>query len=186
MTKTDLENAVELRKKAEVLFDHDTIVSTITRIASEMNAALSEKNPVFLCVMNGAVVFMGQLMTQLNFPLQIDYVHVTRYQGDIEGREIHWVAEPNIPLANRTVVIIEDILDGGLTMSAVIEFCNEHGAKEIFTAALVNKERAREVGGVDRCDFVGLSVDDKFIIGYGLDYKGYLRNEPEILVVNSD
>lgn len=186
MTTSELTEALKLREKAKCLYDKSTIEKAIKKVAEKMNRDLADKNPVLLCVMNGAVIFMGQIATQLTFPLQIDYVHVTRYQGGIEGREIHWVAEPNIPLQNRVVVIIEDILDGGLTLAAVKNFCVQQGATEVLCAALVDKKRLREPGGVETCEYVGLEVEDKFLIGYGLDFLGYFRNEPEILVVNTD
>ncbi len=186
MMTNELREAKKLREKASVLFDQQAVAAAITNVAKKMNEALADKNPVLLCVMNGAVVFMGQLVTQLTFPLQIDYVHVTRYMGGIEGREIHWVAEPNISLKDRNIVIIEDILDGGLTLAAVKIFCINHGAASVICAALIDKKRLREEGGVESCEFVGLTVEDKFLIGYGLDYQGYFRNEPSILIVNTD
>lgn len=186
MTIPDFSEAEKLHRKIDCIFDKAAVEAAITKVAHEMNQALADKMPVLLCVMNGAVIFMGQLVTQLNFPLQIDYIHVTRYRGSIEGREIHWVAEPNIELKDRTVVIIEDILDGGLTLAAVKNFCVDQGATEVYTATLVNKERPREEGGVEKCDFVGLNVEDKFLIGYGLDFQGFFRNDPGIYVVNTD
>ncbi len=186
MSTPDFTEAKKIQEKSTCIFDKKTVEAAITKVANEMNQVMADKIPVLLCVMNGAVVFMGQLATQLNFPLQIDYIHVTRYQGGIEGREIHWVAEPNIDLKDRAVLIIEDILDGGLTLAAVENFCADQGAAEVFTATLVNKVREREEGGVEKCDFVGLNIEDKFLIGYGLDFQGFLRNDPGIYVVDTD
>jgi hypoxanthine phosphoribosyltransferase len=179
---TDVDNVV---KRAVCLHDKKTVEAAIDRIASEMNRTLKDEMPIFLCVMNGAVVFMGQLITRLTFPLQINYVHASRYQGEMEGRELHWVAEPTLPLRDRNIVIVEDILDGGLTLAAVRDYCLAKKAAKIYTATLVDKQRPREKGGVETCDFVGIKTENKFLIGYGLDYQDFLRNLPGIYAVEA-
>lgn len=179
----DLKQTQELTTKSSCLHSKEEVEAAIDRIAEDMNERLADKVPVFICVMNGAVIFMGQLITKLNFPLQINYIHATRYQGEIEGRELHWLAEPTISVKDRAVVIVEDILDSGLTLAAVRDFCQKQGASDIFTATLIDKKRPRDAGGVERCDFTGLEVEDKFLYGYGLDYKDYLRNVDGIYAV---
>lgn len=183
MIDHDVNEAKSLVEKSECLFDQKTIEAAIHRIADAMNERFADEAPLLLCVMNGAVIFMGQLVTLLNFPLQIDYVHVTRYQGEIEGRELHWVAEPRIELKDRVVVIIEDILDAGLTLASVKDFCEKQGAKEVHCAVLIDKDSPRSKGGVETCEFTGLKVGNRFLFGYGLDYKGFLRNIPGIYAV---
>lgn len=183
MNDRDLEEVKRLTENSECLFDQQAIEEAIGRIANEMNEKFAHQAPVLLCVMNGAVIFMGQLVTRLTFPLQIDYLHVTRYQGELEGRELHWVAEPRIDLTGRTVVVIEDILDAGLTLAAVKKYCQQQEAKEIYFAVLIDKNSPRAEGGVQVCDFTGVKVDNRFLFGYGLDYKGYLRNIPGIYAV---
>jgi len=182
-----IENLNEINSMVDnstCLYSKQDIESAIERIAEEMNQKLADKAPVFLCVLNGAMVFMGQLITKLNFPLQIDYIHATRYQGEMSGNELRWVAEPSLSLKDRVVVIVEDILDAGITLAAVKHYCEDQGAKEIHCAALIDKDRPRESGGVETCEFTGLKVEDKFLIGYGLDYQGFLRNLPGIYAVN--
>src|SRR3990167_3018756 len=179
----DLKKVQELKSKGRCLYNKEQINAAIRTIAEKMNAELANQVPVFLCVMNGAVIFMGQLATYLNFPLQINYIHATRYQGEKEGRELFWQAKPTIALQDRVVVIVEDILDSGLTLAAVKHYCESSGAKKIYTAALVDKIRPREVGGIQSCDFIGLSVENKFLYGFGLDYKDFLRNENGIYAV---
>jgi hypoxanthine phosphoribosyltransferase len=176
----------ELKAKTQVLHTREEIEAAIARVAEEMNEELKDLAPVFMCVMNGAVVFMGQLITKLNFPLQINYIHATRYRGEIEGSELFWQAEPSVDVNGRNVVIVEDILDTGLTLAAVIEYCKDKGADQIYTATLVDKKRPREESGLENCDFTGLYVEDRFLLGYGMDYKEYLRNEDAILAVVED
>lgn len=184
MAPIDLTVIENLLAHTTCLYDHKQIEAAIDRVAKEMNEKLANKTPLFLCVMNGAVVFMGQLITRLNFPLQIDYVHATRYQGTMHGAKLDWMAEPSTPLKDRVVVIVEDILDGGLTLAAVSHYCKQQKAKEIYCAALLDKNRPREEGGIEKCDFTGLYVENKFLIGYGLDYEGFCRNLPGIYAVN--
>lgn len=181
----EIKEVEELVKKSVLLHDINEINSAIDKIANEMNKKLPGKNPIFLCVMNGAVLFMGQLMPKLTFPLQIDYIHVSRFRGGLRGGDLHWLAIPREPLDDRTVVIIEDILDSGVTMSSIIDFCKQKGAKEVYTAALIDKDHPRAKEGVKSVDFSGLKVADKFLIGYGLDYKGFLRNLPGIYAVET-
>lgn len=179
----DLEQVKELQKKGRCLHTDAEVRAAITRMAEDMTKELADTTPIFLCVMNGAVIFMGQLLTQLNFPLQINYIHATRYHGEIEGRELHWRAEPTVDLKDRTIVVVEDILDTGLTLAAVVKYCEDNGAKKVYTAALVDKQRPRELGGIQECDFTGLVVENKFLYGYGLDFKDFLRNEAGIYAV---
>lgn len=180
-----LQEVEQLKEKSEMIYSKSAVEKSIAQVAAHMNSALANKAPVFLCVMNGALIFMGQLMTQLNFPLQINYVHASRYQGEIEAKpQIDWIAKPAVELQGRTVVIVEDILDSGLTMQLIYEYCQQQQAKEILTATLVDKQRSREVHGLDHCDFTGLETSNKFLFGYGLDYKGFLRNEPGIFEVS--
>jgi hypoxanthine phosphoribosyltransferase len=181
--KNEINEIKTMQKNAVLLHDINVINAAIDSVATAMNEKLADKAPIFLCVMNGAVLFMGQLLPKLNFPLQMDYIHVSRFRGGMRGGDLHWIATPGEPLEGRTVVVIEDILDSGLTLAAIIDFCKQKGAKEIFTAALIDKDHPRAKEGVKTADFAGLKVADKFLIGYGLDYKGFMRNLPGIYAV---
>lgn len=181
-----LQEVEQLKAQGHMVYSKEQVQHSIAQVAAHMNASLAEKAPVFICVMNGALIFMGQLMTELTFPLQINYIHASRYHGEIEGKpQIDWIAKPAIALKNRTVVIVEDILDTGLTMQLIQDYCQEQNAREILTATLIDKQRPRQVNNLEHCDFTGLTTGDKFLYGYGLDYKGFLRNEPGIFEVNN-
>jgi len=179
----DLQEVKKLQEKGRLIYSKEQIEEAIERIAKDLTKEIFDKIPIFLCVMNGAVVFMGQLLTRLDFPLQINYIHATRYQGEIESTQLVWHAEPTVDLKDRVVVVIEDILDSGLTLAAIIKYCAQKGAKEVYTAALIDKQRPRSPGGTEHCDFTGLLIEDKFLYGYGLDYKDYLRNVAGIYAV---
>ncbi len=180
---TDFANIEALFAKAYLLHSQEEINAATNKMAVEIHEKLRHTKPVMLCVMNGALIFMGHLLTHLNFPLQTDYIHVSRYQGEILGRDLRWIAEPSISLKGRTVVLVEEILDTGMTLAAVRNYCINHFAKEVYTAVLIDKNHPREPGGVDKADFTGMYVEDKFLIGYGLDYQGFYRNLPGIYAV---
>ena len=129
---------------------------------------------------------MGNLLPRLDFPLEVDYVHATRYRGEIRGGDIHWKVKPSVNLQNRTVLIVDDILDGGITLAAIVNEIKKMGAAEVHTAVLVDKHNKRVPEGLPNADFVGLQVDDHYIFGYGMDYKEYLRNAPGIFIVSPE
>ena len=109
------EEIKKIQDHAVCLFPEAEIEKAIDRIAKEMGEILHDQNPIFLSVMNGALIFTGKLITRLDFPLQMDYVHATRYRGEMHGRDLHWLSVPTIPIENRVVVVMEDVLDSGLT-----------------------------------------------------------------------
>jgi len=122
---------------------------------------------------------------RLQFPLEMDYIHATRYRGTTRGGDLHWLVEPRIDLKGRTIVIVDDIMDGGLTLASIIDYCKQANAKDVYTAVLVDKRRTREPGVNFEPDFVGLTTPDKYLFGFGLDYEEYLRNAPGIYAVNN-
>ncbi len=165
-----------IRAEAEQLHGPEAIHAALDRMAREITGVLADSLPVVLCVLTGGIIPTGHLLTRLAFPLESDYLHATRYRGDTSGREqVEWVSEPDISLAGRTVLVVDDILDEGNTLSDVIRFCNESGAQKVYTAVLIRKRHDRRDPAV-QADFVGLEVDDRYVFGFGMDYKGYLRN----------
>ena len=127
--------------------------------------------------------FSGKLLTRLAFPLQIDYLHATRYRNNTQGSELEWHRLPALSLHGRDVLILDDILDEGATLAAVVAHCRAQGAARVLTAVLVDKHHERKVPGI-RADFVGLRVEDRYLYGYGMDYRGYLRNAAGIYAVD--
>ena len=133
--------------------------------------------------MNGGLIFTGQLLTRLLFPLEVDYVHATRYGHETNGAHLHWTVRPQLDLKDRTVLLLDDILDEGVTLAAIADYCRQQGAEKVLMAALVEKLHLRKVTPGMRADFSGIEVGDRFLFGYGLDYKGYWRNAPGIYAV---
>ncbi|KTD47976.1 hypoxanthine-guanine phosphoribosyltransferase [Legionella quinlivanii] len=176
-------NIKEVYEKSSLLFSTQEVEAALDKMAASINEVLQDKNPVILCVMIGGLVPMGNLLPRLNFPLEVDYVHATRYNGEIRGGELIWKVKPSVNLEGRTVLVVDDILDGGVTLAAIIDTVAEMGAEAVYSAVLVDKYRKRVPNGLQKADFVGLEVEDHYIFGYGMDYNEYLRNAPGIFVV---
>lgn len=171
-------------ESAECLYDFNEVNQAIDNMATAITTSLKDKNPLILCVMTGALIFTGHLVMRLDFPLEMDYVHATRYRGTTRGGDLHWLVEPRCSLKDRCVLIVDDILDGGLTLAAIIDYCHQAKAKEIYTAVMVSKNRQREPGVHFEADFVGVTAEDKYLFGFGLDYEEYLRNVRGIYAIN--
>ena len=154
----------------------------INRLGIEITQALATATPVVICVMGGGVVFAGQLLTQLNFPLELDYVHASRYQNKTIGLTLNWQALPKLDLSGRTVLIVDDILDEGITLLAIQKKCLALGAKQVLSAVLVEKTLGHTKP--IRADFVGLEVPNRYVFGYGMDAYGWWRNLSSIYALN--
>lgn len=173
-----------VRREADCLFDCEQVRAAIDDMAEQITAELHDRNPLLLCLMSGAMVIGGKLLPRLDFPLQLDYIHATRYHNQTSGSsEVQWIVKPRHDLAGRTVLIVDDILDEGITLHEVIRWCEEQGASRVYSAVLVEKHHDRRQPPGLKADFVGLDVPDRYVFGYGMDYKGYLRNAPGIYAV---
>jgi hypoxanthine phosphoribosyltransferase len=172
-----------LLNDADLLISEAEVVSAIKRLAGEITGQLKDSCPIVMCVMNGGLIFTGQLLTQLLFPLEVDYVHATRYGHEINGAKLNWTVRPQFELKGRTVLLLDDILDEGVTLAAIADYCRQQGAAEVLMAVLVEKLHLRKVTPGMRADFTGIEVGDRFMFGYGLDYKGFWRNAPGIYAV---
>jgi hypoxanthine phosphoribosyltransferase len=164
---------------ADLLFDRAALESAIAGMGRDIDAALDGERAVFLTVMNGALVFAGQLALAIRTDLEFDYVHATRYRGATEGHELHWLREPAVPLQGRTVLLADDILDEGHTLKAVRDDCLRRGAKRVLIATLCRKRHDRVAGGI-ASDFNGVELPDRYVFGYGMDYHEQGRNLPAI------
>lgn len=174
------EKANKILAEADLLVSEAEVAAAVKRMAQEITSQLKESRPVLLCVMNGGLIFTGQLLTRLVFPLEVDYVHATRYGEETKGAGLQWTVRPQLDLKGRTVLLLDDILDEGVTLAAIADYCRQQGAAEVLMAVLVEKLHLRKVTPGMRADFTGIEVGDRFLFGYGLDYKGYWRNAPGI------
>jgi hypoxanthine phosphoribosyltransferase len=174
----DAAAAWELLRTADIVCTADEVKAAIQRIAEEVAARLEKTYPLVLAVMGGGVFFAGQLLPLLRFPLDFDYIHATRYGSSTVGLDVDWRVAPPEAVRGRTVLVLDDILDGGNTMRAIRDRILEQGAEAFFSAVLTEKELARSKPIIP--DFVGLSVPDRFVFGCGMDARGYWRNLPQI------
>jgi len=168
---------------AELLYTKDAVEEAFDRLAERISIKLADQNPLVVCVLVGGLYPCGALLSRLNFPLSVDYVHVSRYREGVEGHELEWKAGPTTDLRGRTILLVDDILDEGITLAAVEAYFKKTEAKAVFKAVLVNKKRPRPAG--ISADFYGLEVPDRYVFGCGMDYKGYWRNLPEIFALAS-
>ncbi|MDO9068523.1 MAG: hypoxanthine-guanine phosphoribosyltransferase [Deltaproteobacteria bacterium] len=175
--------ANKILAEADLLVNEAEVSMVIDRLAGEITSQLKKSNPILLCVMNGGLIFTGQLLTRLVFPLEVDYVHATRYGHETNGTHLHWTVRPQLELKGRTVLLLDDILDEGVTLAAIADYCRQQGAAKVLMAVLVEKLHLRKVTPGMHADFCGIEVGDRFLFGYGLDYKGYWRNAPGIYAV---
>ena len=178
-----LDEIKQVYQEADCLFSDAEVEAAIGRLATAVTERLAEANPLVFCVMNGGLIVTGKLLPQLGFPLEIEYLHATRYGHHIFGKSLDWRVRPSVDLRGRTVLIVDDILDEGATRDAITEWCLQEGAAKVFTAVLVDKEHDRKARPGLKADFTGLVSPDRFLFGYGMDYKGYWRNAPGIYAV---
>jgi len=175
------EEARIVMQQAECLYDRTTVEAAFDRMASRINGDLAGAEAVVICVMNGGLVASGILLPRLDFLLRLDYMHASRYRERMSGDELHWKVEPTQPLAGKNLLIVDDILDEGYTLDAIIRFCQGQSPASVRAAVLVQKQHDRGVRPA--VDYVGLQVPDRYVFGYGMDYKGFWRNAPGIYAV---
>lgn len=179
MTMNKYEEIQQVAAEADCLFTLAEVDAALDRMAADISALLADQNPVLLSVLNGGILPTAGLALRLRFPLEIDSVKAGRYQGDTSGgHEIRWLLKPATPLKNRMVLIVDDVLDEGITLAELRRYCLEEGAAAVYSAVLVEKRLDRDKPC--RADFVGLEAENRYLFGYGMDYKDYLRNWPGI------
>ena len=172
------DSARRILQTAERLCSAAVVADAVTRVAREISAQLGESFPLVLSIMRGSVVFAGQLLPQLHFPLEFDYLDVTRYGDTTHGGEISWKVTPGTSVAGRVVLVLDDILDEGQTLAAVRAKLLESGATRVYSAVFADKNIGRAKPA--RADFVGIELPDRYVFGFGMDVQGAWRNLPEI------
>ena len=158
--------------RADRVHSQPALATAIARIGADIDRVLDGTPAVFITVMQGALIFAGQLATSIKAPLGFDYVHATRYRGATTGGDLRWIKRPATPLGGATVLLVDDILDEGHTLKAIRDFCIEQGAARVLTAVLCEKRHARR-------------VPDRYVFGYGMDYHEQGRNLADIYAVDA-
>lgn len=169
-------------READCLHDAAAIQAAYDRLAAQITAEYAGRNPLLLCVMIGGLVPTAEIIKRLNFAFELDYLHATRYRGATTGAELVWKAHPDIAVAGREVLVIDDIHDEGHTLAAILTALRGQGAASVKCAVLAEKIHTRKAPGI-KADFIGVIVEDRYVFGCGMDYKSYLRQLPAIFAV---
>jgi len=185
MTETLLAEARRIRATAECIATPGEVDAAFDRLAQAITARLANANPLIYAVMHGGLIVAGRLVSRLDFPLELSYLHATRYGHALQGALLDWRVKPTETLTGRTVLVIDDVLDEGVTLDAICASLRAAGAAEALTAVLVHKDHARKARPGMRADFTGLIAPDRFLFGCGMDYKGYWRNLDGIYAVGA-
>ena len=173
------EEALHVFRHSEEIVSVSEVNASIGRMADAIRAEVSDDFPLVLSVMGGAAVFTGMLLPRLDFPLEFDYIHLTRYRNAIKGSaEMQWRVAPAESVKDRVVLVLDDILDEGETMAAIRERILAMGAQRFLSAVLCEKTIAKAKPLSP--DFCGFKVPDRYVFGCGMDAKGYWRNLPTI------
>ena len=179
----DKNRAWQVLHEADLVCSEQEVGRAVERVAVEVSARLADANPLVLSIMGGAVVFTGRLLPLLHFPLELDYLHVTRYDGRTRGSEVRWKAGPRTDIRGRTLLVVDDILDEGDTLAAVRERLLSDGAAAFFSAVFADKDIGRPKP--IQADFVGVRVPDRYVFGFGMDINEYWRNLPAVYALKS-
>lgn len=174
-------DAMQTHQQADCLVSAQQLDETLDSMAQAISERLKERAPLVLVVMNGGLIPAAELLVRLDFPLEVDYLHATRYGNETVGGTLSWKVYPATSVENRCVLIIDDIFDQGHTLAAISTYLREHGAAEVLSAVTINKLHDRKVDFLP--DFIGIEVADRFLYGFGMDYQGFFRNLKGIYAV---
>ncbi|WJF89906.1 hypoxanthine-guanine phosphoribosyltransferase [Paraburkholderia bonniea] len=178
------EEALQILQQSEEIISAHDVSASIGTMAAAIRAEISDDFPLVLSVMGGAAVFTGMLLPHLDFPLEFDYIHLTRYRNTTQGgNEMQWRVAPAESVKDRVVLVLDDILDEGETMAAIRDRILAMGAKRFLSAVLCEKTLPQEKPL--HPDFCGFAVPNRYVFGCGMDAKGYWRNLPGIRALTS-
>lgn len=172
------DKAWQILNTAEQICSAAAVSEAVQRLAREISARLQDCNPLVLSIMRGGVMFAGQLLPQLRFPLEFDYLDVTRYGDTTRGGTISWKVGPAAAVSGRTVLVLDDILDEGHTLAAIRDKLLAAGAQQVYSAVFAEKETGRDKP--IRADFVGVRLPNRYVFGFGMDVNGAWRNLPAV------
>jgi len=175
----------DLPAGAEELFSAAAVDNAIDAMARAVQAEIDTQDCVLLAVMLGGMIPAARIASRLSGDFLLDYCHVTRYQGQQHGGEPQWLHRPRADLAGRTVLVVDDIYDEGLTLQFVEQACLEKGAARVVTVALTSKRHPRATIG-RRPDILGLEVPDRYIFGCGMDLEHGWRHLPAIYALTAE
>lgn len=184
MTAVSLEHIKEVKSTADCLHNARAVGKAFDKMADKITETLADKNPLVISLMNGGMIAASQLLLRLDFVLQVDFIHASRYREKTAGgTRLNWLVKPHQLLKDRHVLLVDDILDEGMTLYEVVQYCKREGVKQVYTAVLADKKHNRRSPAGFTADFTGLEIEDRYVFGCGMDYRGYLRNVNGIYAV---
>jgi hypoxanthine phosphoribosyltransferase len=169
----------KILKNSTVIADREEVNAAVDRIAAEINAHFGDRSLILLVVMTGAIMPAAWIASRLTMPLQMDFIHATRYSGTTQGGEIEFRVPPRLNLQNQDVLIVDDIYDIGLTLQMIEHYCQAREARSVNSAVLIRKIHDRETTG-ELPKFIGMEVEDKYVFGCGMDAYEHWRHLHEI------
>ena len=168
-----MEQAREALANSPEVFSADEVDAAIDRLGARVNDDLAEANPIFLVVMHGGLPFGADLLRRFMHPCDLAYVHVSRYHANTVGGTLSWRQHATASLADRHVLLVDDVLDQGVTLRELRRYCQAEGALSVRAAVLVRKD-------VPECashaEYIALEAQNRYLFGRGMDYAGYWRN----------
>ncbi len=170
-------------KTFKIMIDAETIRTRILEIGAQLNQQYEGKKPVLLGILNGCFLFMADLVKQLNIPCEIAFMKVSSYHGGMESQRV--ITEDydlQMDISNRHILIVEDIVDTGHTMRFIVDKLKAKKPASISICTLLHKPAAME-HQIEEMEYIAFEIENKFVVGYGLDYKGFGRNLNEIYQV---
>ena len=171
-------NPNQVLNDSDLIYTQVEVDAAIKHLATQISQDLQDKAPLVMTIMNGGLYFAGQLLPQLSFPLETDYLQASRYNGETIGQDVKWGKAPTEKLKGRIVLLLDDILDEGHTLVAIRDQCLGLGAAEVKIAVLT--EKALGHPKPIQADYVGLTLPNRYVFGCGMDVYGWWRNLPEI------
>lgn len=182
MTQPTASDLLQVKNNADLVFSATQIKAAVEKMGQTLELRIKDKNAILVCVMNGGLTLMADLSRNMNCDVRFDYLQVARYRDKTVGGSLHWLKEPQLSLEGQTVVLVDDIYDEGYTMEELVSYCEKNGAKEVITVVLLYKQKSSPQAG-NKPHIYGLDVSDRYVYGYGMDYKGYFRNASAIYAV---
>ncbi len=169
----------------QILLTEEQIAAKVKELGSILSAEYRDKNPLVICVLKGAVLFMADLVRQMNIRCEMDFMAVSSYGASTESSGVVRILKDlDTPVQNRHVLIVEDIMDSGLTLSRLVELLKHRDAASVKVVTLLNKPERRKVDITP--DYSGFTIPDEFVVGYGLDYAEAYRNLPYIGILKPE
>jgi hypoxanthine phosphoribosyltransferase len=170
---------------SEILFYEEQIKQRIIELGNQLSDDFKDKNPLVICVLKGAFVFMSDLIRNMSIPLEVDFMAVSSYGAASKSSGVVKINKDlDVPVEGRDLIIVEDIADSGLTLNFLQDVLRRKNAKSITVVALFDKPARRKVD--IKADYVGFLLPDEFIVGYGLDYAERYRNLPYVGILKRE